>query len=147
MFRLAREKPVEMLLTFVVTQKFEKKSLIFKLNDCKFNSSIHKTNFTSNQLDSNLANIMRCITRISRILLASQGNTVSQCTVWKLLSHAHVSHKFRESNAMVLLKKSLNSWFDEIFFQRERISAISTLWFEGNFDVRANFPSIWRISL
>ena len=46
---------------------------------------------------------------------------------------------------MVLQKKSLNSWFDEIFFQWERISRFSTLWWGNewkyNFSVklRRNF--------
>ena len=41
-----------------------------------------------------------------------------------------LSHFFRKNfvKAMVLLKKLLNSWFDEIFFQWERISRFSTLW-------------------
>ena len=41
-----------------------------------------------------------------------------------------LSHFFRKNfvKSMVLLKKSLNSWFDEIFYQWERISRFSTLW-------------------
>ena len=40
-----------------------------------------------------------------------------------------LSHSFRKNfvKAMGLLKKLLNSWFDEIFFQWERISRFSTL--------------------
>ena len=46
-----------------------------------------------------------------------------------------LSHYFGKNFVKVtyLLKKILKSWFDEIFFQWERISRFSTLWWCGNF--------------
>ena len=90
--QIGQRKPAEMLLTFVVTQKFEKKKknewnfLIFKW--LQIHSIVHITNFTSNQLDSNLANIMRNVTRISRILLWT--NLINQSLFFREI-------KFKES--------------------------------------------------
>ena len=52
-----------------------------------------------------------------------------QRVVWKLQKFSLTSHFFRKNfvKAMVLLKKSLNSWFDEIFYQWERSYRFSTL--------------------
>ena len=48
--------------------------------------------------------------------------------ITKIYSHLSLfCQKFRESNAFTEIKKSLNSWFDETFFQWERISATSAL--------------------
>ena len=52
-----------------------------------------------------------------------------------------LSHFFRKNfvKTMVLLKKWLNSWFDEIFFQWERISRFSTVESNSHY-IKAKIP-------
>ena len=70
-----------------------------------------------------------------RIFSVFHTEILSNCfvfpyTVWKLQKFSLTrSTLFRKNfvKTMVLLKKLLNSWFDEIFFQWERISRFSTV--------------------
>ena len=58
-----------------------------------------------------------------------KNSQISQIGIHSENCRNSLSHLFRKNfvKAMVLLKKLLNSWFDEIFFQWERISRFSTL--------------------